>query len=278
MSLPTVIEWANNRPVVYLPEGTKLSNKFTLEAGRPLTVKNLLTNGDQNTKLAKSNKKQKEFKTFGLSLAPATLAGVGNMCPHASPACKAHCLDGSGMRSVWESIHLGKIAKTIVFNSHRQWFLDRLAIELNNKQKAANKAGHRLAVRLNVLSDYPWETTGIIDAFPNIEFYDYTKSPKRAGQLRPNYWVTFSRSEVNQRATIDTLRAGNNAAVVFASSLGRKFTELPTTWKGFDVIDGDETDLRFLDRRGVVVGLKLKTATNAEYEAASATGFPVMVN
>ena len=170
MSLPTVIEWANNRPVVYLPEGTKLSNKFTLEAGRPLTVKNLLTNGDQNTKLAKSNKKQKEFKTFGLSLAPATLAGVGNMCPHASPACKAHCLDGSGMRSVWESIHLGKIAKTIVFNSHRQWFLDRLAIELNNKQKAANKAGHRLAVRLNVLSDYPWETTGIIDAFPNIEF------------------------------------------------------------------------------------------------------------
>lgn len=278
MSLPTVIEWANNRPVVYLPEGTKLSNKFTLETGRPLTVKNLLTNGDQNTKLAKSNKKQKEFKTFGLSLAPATLAGVGNMCAFKSPACEAHCLDGSGMRSVWESIHLGKIAKTIVFNSHRQWFLDRLAIELNNKEKTAKKAGHRLAVRLNVLSDFPWETTGIIDAFPQIEFYDYTKNPKRAGQVRPNYWVTFSRSEVNQRATIDTLRAGNNAAVVFASSLGRKFTELPTTWEGFDVIDGDETDLRFLDRRGVVVGLKLKTATNAEYAAASATGFPVMVN
>lgn len=278
MSLPTVIEWANNRPVVYLPEGTKLSNKFTLEAGRPLTVKNLLTNGDQNTKLAKSNKKQKAFKTFGLSLAPATLAGVGNMCPHASPACEAHCLDGSGMRSVWESIHLGKIAKTIVFNSHRKWFLHRLATELNNKQKAAEKAGHRLAVRLNVLSDYPWEATGIIDAFPQIEFYDYTKSPKRAGQLRPNYWVTFSRSEVNQQATIDTLRAGNNAAVVFASSLGRKFTELPTTWEGHEVIDGDETDLRFLDPKGVVVGLKLKTATNAEYKAASATGFPVMVN
>lgn len=81
------------------------------------------------------------------------------------------------MRSVWESIHLGKIAKTIVFNSNRQWFLDRLATELNNKQKAADKAGHRLAVRLNVLSDYPWETTGIIDAFPNIEFYDYSKAP-----------------------------------------------------------------------------------------------------
>lgn len=62
MTIPTVIEWANNKPVVYLPEGTKLSNKFTLEAGRPLTVKNLLTNGDQNTKLAKSNKKQKSLR------------------------------------------------------------------------------------------------------------------------------------------------------------------------------------------------------------------------
>ena len=27
------------------------------------------------------------------------------------------------------------------------------------------------------------------------------------------------------------------------------------TWKGFEVVNGDETDLRFLDKKGVVVGL-----------------------
>ena len=200
------------------------------------------------------------------------------MCAHASEACIAACLDGSGMRSVWEAIHIGKIARTVAYQTERQWFLDRLAQELTNKQRAADENGYAIAVRPNVLSDTPWETTGIVDSFLRIQWYDYTKNPKRAGLIRPNYWVTFSRSETNQRATMRTLREGNNVAVVFASSLGRKFTYLPETYNGFDVIDGDETDLRFLDRRGVVVGLKLKTATNREYSAATASGFPVMVN
>ena len=273
-----VIEWENNKPVVFMPAGTKLSNKFTLRDDRAITVRSLLVDGDQNTKLRKSNKAGTEYKTFGLSLAPSRMAGIGNLCPNASPACESACLDGSGMRSVWESIHVGKIARTIVFQTHRQWFLDRLAIELNNKQRSASKLNQQLAVRLNVLSDVPWETTGIIDACPGIEFYDYSKHPKRTGSIRPNYWITFSRSETNDQYAIDALNRGHNVAVVFASSLGRKFTYLPETWNGFPVVDGDETDLRFLDPRGVVVGLRLKTATNREYEQACQTGFPVMVN
>lgn len=275
---PAVINWDNGKPVVHLPKGIKLSNKFTLEQSRDVTVRTLLLDGDQNTKLSKSNKAQTKYRTFGISLAPHKQAGIGNMCAFASPACIDACLDGSGMRSVWEAIHIGKIARTVAYQTERQWFLDRLAQELTNKQRAADDNGYTIAVRPNVLSDTPWETTGIVDDFPRIQWYDYTKNPKRAGLLRPNYWVTFSRSETNQRATMQTLRNGNNVAVVFASSLGRRFTYLPETYKGFDVIDGDETDLRFLDRRGVVVGLKLKTATNREYSAASASGFPVMVN
>ena len=273
-----VIKWDNGKPVVYLPRGIKLSNKFTLEQSREVTVRSLLVDGDSNTKLSKSNKSQTKFRTFGISLAPAKSGGIGNLCPHASTACEAACLDGSGMRSVWQSIHIGKIARTIAFQTERQWFLDQLARELTNKQRAADNNGYTIAMRGNILSDVPWEAFGIVDDFKRIQWYDYTKNPKRAGLVRSNYWVTFSRSESNQRATMRTLRNGNNVAVVFASSLGRRFTYLPETYKGFTVIDGDQTDLRFLDPRGVVVGLKLKTATNREYNDACKTGFPVMVN
>ena len=44
---------------------------------------------------------------------------------------------------------------------------------------------------------------------------------------------------------------GVNVAVVF-----RK--ELPSTWNNVEVIDGDKTDLRFLDGRGKIVGLTAK--------------------
>ena len=63
------------------------------------------------------------------------------------------------------------------------------------------------------------------------------------------------------RACLSALRHGNNVAVVFADSRGKRFTELPKTSKGFEVIDeGIPTDLRFTDKRGVVGGLKLKAS------------------
>ena len=275
-----IIEWENNLPVVVLPAGTPLSSKFTLDEPRAVRIRNLLSNGDANTKLAKSNKAQAVYKTFGLTLAPAGLADVGNMCGNNSIACTAYCLDGTGRRAIWQDIHLSKIVRTWLFKFYRQWFLDKLSRELDNKRKHAERNDYIVAVRLNVMSDWPFETTGIIDQFPTIQFYDYTKHRKRAGLIRPNYWVTFSRSESNQRATMSALRAGHNVAVVFADSNGgpRLPLQLPETYKGYPVINGDETDLRFTDPRGVVVGLKLKTHTTKEYQEACATGFPVLVN
>ena len=275
-----VIDWADNNPVVVLPAGTALSGKFKLETSRTVTIRQLLAAGDSNTKLAKSNKSQDVYKTFGLTLAPAGLADVGNMCGNNSIACTNHCLDGSGMRAVWQNIHLSKIARSWLFKYYRSWFIDKLASELHNKQSHAKRNNYIAAVRLNVMTDWPYETTGIIDQFPDIQFYDYSKHSKRAGLLRPNYWVTFSRSESNQRATRAALRAGHNVAVVFADSNGgpRRPLQLPESYKGYQVIDGDQTDLRFMDPRGVVVGLKLKTHTIAQYQAACSTGFPVLVN
>jgi hypothetical protein len=83
------------------------------------------------------------------------------------------------------------------------------------------------------------------------------------GKLPSNYRLTFSRSETNETQCLEVLSRGGNVAVVFRN-------ELPTHWKGFPVINGDENDLRFLDPKGVVVGLKAKGKAKTD-----TTGFVV---
>jgi len=123
-------------------------------------------------------------------------------------------------------------------------------------------------IRLNGTSDIGWERYTVIQAFETTRFYDYTKSFQRMmafldGKLPSNYSLTFSRSETNEAQCLEVLKRGGNVAVVF-----RK--ELPTHWKGFPVINGDENDLRFLDPKGVVVGLKAKGKAKTD-----TTGFVV---
>ena len=101
-----------------------------------------------------------------------------------------------------------------------------------------------------------YEKSGIMDYFFDVQFYDYTKIVKRAyADLPPNYHLTLSYSEADEEYAEEVLMAvadtGVNAAVVFRD-------RLPDTFKGFRVIDGDKDDLRFLDPKGVVVGLKAK--------------------
>jgi hypothetical protein len=136
-----------------------------------------------------------------------------------------------------------------------------------------------------VFSDIQYELYGIPELFPKIDFYDYTKNPRRVGQIAENYWTTFSRSETNETDCLELLSTANNVAVVFADSqlpyTGNRSSiqRLPKTWNGFQVIDGDTTDLRFLDVRGRkhgrVVGLRLKTHSVLERESAIKSGFAV---
>ena len=46
-----------------------------------------------------------------------------------------------------------------------------------------------------------------------------------------------------------------NIAVVFST---KRSGELPKTWKGRKVIDSDLHDLRLLDKKGVICGLRAK--------------------
>ena len=198
------------------------------------------------------------YLTAIMHLAPAKLSGY-NVCPMASKGCTAACLNTTG-NGLYPATQAARIRKTKLFFEYRDIFMTLLVKDIQALVKKAAKMGLTPAVRLNGTSDIRWETipvgshAHIFDAFPGVIFYDYSKIPNRR-DLPPNYSLTFSRSEDNDQACGEMILAGMNVAVVFNV---KKDCPLPKKWLGMKVIDGDLTDLRFLDKRGVIVGLRGK--------------------
>jgi hypothetical protein len=185
----------------------------------------ILTQG--NAKIVKGE--ELGYVTKGIHFAPANLSG-NEVCQWRSKGCTASCLNTAG-RGQMNSIQQSRIAKTKLFFDKQIEFLHKLSKEISNSIKTSTKK------------------------FPSIQFYDYTKSFKRMSQFLgkqkefpKNYHLTFSRSETNDKLCEMVLQMGGNVAVVFRN-------ELPATWNGYEVVNGDENDLRFLDKQGVVVGL-----------------------
>ena len=209
-----------------------------------------------NSKTAKGEKKG--WKTFGIHLAPSKVSGF-NVCKWASKGCAMACLNTAG-RGAMKNVQEARIKKTIRVFKDRKNFMAQLADEITKAAKSAARKQMQSCFRLNLTSDLPWENmkhfdgVSVFEKFKDQIFYDYTKSVDRMaqylnGELPSNYSLTLSRSEEsNDLEMIATLKSGGNVAVVFRG-------ELPATWNGFKVIDGDDSDLRFLDKKGVVVGL-----------------------
>jgi hypothetical protein len=215
----------------------------------------LLNSG--NSKTRKGEKKG--FTTYGIHLAPASLSGF-NVCDSSSAGCRWACLNTAG-RGAMTSVQRARIKKTLFFFKDKQKFLAELWAEITKSIKSSAKKGMTPCFRLNLTSDLPWEKIkfngqSVMEAFPDVQFYDYCKSPERMtkfvnGEMPANYHLTFSRSETNGALALAFLRSGGNVAMVFRKSL-------PATYFGHEVIDGDETDLRFLDGKGKIIGLKEK--------------------
>lgn len=145
-----------------------------------------------------------------------------------------------------------RIRKTHYFFDYRQNFLASLRYDIARLMRYAAKRRMRLCVRVNGTSDLPWLAQQMAREFSEVEFYDYTKLSKPWLRTLPNYHITFSHSEVNHEQCLEALNHGLNVAVVFQK-------ELPDTYMGVPVLDGDKHDLRFLDGyQGAVVGLKAK--------------------
>ena len=214
---------------------------------------------DSNAKTIKGQKKG--FLTAILYLAPAFESKVINVCQFASEGCKAACLYSAG-RGKMPSVYEARIQKTKEFASYPKEFVEQLAKDIKKAITKAKNKSMTPCVRLNGTSDLPWEKLGglekksLMARFPDIQFYDYTKNPQRAidyanGKMPNNYHITFSKSECNDSAVKKVLEAGGNVAAVFAG-------KLPSSFMGAEVVDGDESDLRFLDKKGVIVGLTAK--------------------
>lgn len=232
--------------------------------------KSMLTVG--NPKTAKGEKAG--YLTAILHLAPHTLSGVANVCSHASEGCAAACLNTAGRGGMGldadglNRVQAARIQRTRFFVANKREFVGRLIEDIERHVRIANKSGLKPCVRLNGTSDLPWENIKynhllkgvgtVFDFFPDIQFYDYTKFPvrlRRKALTVPNYHLSFSLSESNDEKAKEALKAGINAVVVFAVKKGKP---LPQKFWGYDVVDGDKDDLRFLDPAPVIVGLRAK--------------------
>ena len=219
---------------------------------------------DSNSKLAKTNKVAGAQHLYaGLSLYPDN-----QLCPGAKAAgCMEGCLKSAGIASFTPSVSVARKAKADWFKADPASFIVQLVKDLEALVRKAAKEGKTARVRLNVLSDVTWESetcwragrlyAGIPQAFPEIEFYDYTKRAARIGAVPANYKLTFSYSGVPRYANQVKLAAskGANMAVVFHVKKGQA---LPASWKGKAVIDGDLHDARADDPAGIIVGLRAK--------------------
>lgn len=218
-----------------------------------------LLNIDNNAKTVKGQ--NKGYMTAILYLAPSNQSGF-NTCPMASEGCKKACLYTAG-HGAFNNVQQGRINKTRWFIQERNTFMEQLKKEITNHIKNATKKGFIPCIRLNGTSDISWETTGIFEQFPQVQFYDYTKIYKRAlkfvnGQYPSNYHLTYSLNEDNYKEAFDILLKGGNISAVFRN-------ELPETYKGYRVINADETDLRFTDDNNIIAGLMAKGKAKKDY-------------
>jgi len=235
---------------------------------------------ETNPKTDKSRKHG--YLTAILHLAPGRLGGA-NVCPFATPGCLSACLNTAGHGGIaldaegLNTVQRARIRRTR-FMRQRVAFWAMLERDIAAHLRRCERLGLRPAIRLNGMSDLAWERRralvggvwheNVMRAWPGIEFYDYTKSrpslrgERGTGKLPPNYHLTYSLSEHedSEAFAAEALALGWNVAVVFGLRKDgrRKRKRLPATFWGMPVIDGDAHDVRFLDPRGVIVGLRAK--------------------
>lgn len=206
--------------------------------------------------------------TYGIYLAPAKLSGY-NVCSHSTPECRLGCLNTSGRAGIEEfsgliKIHDCRIKKTKLFYENTSFFMAWMTAEIKLAKAKAERDGYYFSVRLNCTSDIDWANVrvdgkSIFQIFPEVNFYDYTKSHLKFIDKPSNYHLTYSFTGRNIEQCKQLLSQGHNIAVVFKV---KHEIELPKYFMNHAVINGDLTDYRIDDAKGIIVGLKWKRIAN----------------
>lgn len=222
-------------------------------------------------KVNNSTKHEKAYKydelVYTLYLAPAKISGY-EVCPMRSEECTNLCVHESGRNRMdihENTINKARIKKTKMFFEERDFFIDWMIEEIKIAKVKAEKMGYHFSVRLNNTSDLSPESffttvdnkkVNVLQMFPDVQFYDYTKVPKRFELTKKytNYDLTFSFSGNNLQDCITMLNNNIRVAVVFS--------KVPNKFWGRKVIDGDLYDMRYRDDKGIIIGLKYKQVRN----------------
>ena len=197
------------------------------------------------------------YLSFILHLAPSDLSGR-NTCPKATPGCIAACLNTAGRGGMFKKgentnvIQKARIRKTVMYFEQRDEFLSSLEADIRKAIRFAERKGLIPVFRLNGTSDLSVEKWGIIEKFPTVQFYDYTKVLGRKVAHLPNYHLTFSKADGNDADVAEALMQGMSVVAVY--------DKIPN-----GVPSADETDLRFLDPKGTMLGLKAKGRAKKDY-------------
>ena len=245
---------------------------------KPITI---LTKGESNAKLKKGITEKADVML--LHMLPHNKADVlmgrkvkRTLCAFALKAqCHVACLNTAGRGGIIKkgettnTIEIARLRRTLLFLDDREKFLAQLHKEITAFVIRCKKNDKKPCVRLNGTSDIQYEYElyqgkNMFEHFPEVQFYDYTKIPTRKVEHIPNYHLTWSYSEANEKYAKLFDKVPNNKAVVFRDK------DLPKMFRGLKVIDGDKTDMRFLDESNIVVGLKAKGKARKDY-----TGFVI---
>ena len=215
-----------------------------------------------NEKTVKGEKKG--YLTGIIYLAPAKLSGA-NVCPMAVIAgCGDPCLNTSGKGKLTR-VQFSRLRKTLLYLLNPAYFFYMVEKDMVKLRNKAKRLDYTLALRCNGTSDIAWYKTPMYDLGKKYGaiMYDYTKVVKHIAEKPEDYHMTLSYSESSAYYSDMVKKAiadypSLNVAVVFRE-------HLPETFLGRKVVNGDETDLRFLDEKGVIVGLTAKGKAKKDY-------------
>ena len=222
------------------------------------------------TILGESSAKTVKGQKIGYLTGIVYLVPDVKLCPMAKLAgCLDGCLNTAG-RGAFNSVQAARKAKTDFFYQNRQAFLLSLCADIWTLQNRAKNLGLIPLIRPNGTSDIPFENLivlngkNIFQLFPTVQFYDYTKIPSRnlTGKTCDNYDLTYSFSAITPKPiSIKGLTNKHNSrvAVVF-----QKQSDIPSTFRTWLVIDGDNTDVRHIEPKNVVVALYAKGKAKRE--------------
>ena len=238
-----------------------------------------------NPKVLKGTKQG--FNTYILHLAPANVSGY-ETCPKRTAGCTAACLNTAGRGGMFKKgentnvIQQARIRKTKMFFESRELFMQLVVKDIELAIKQSAKKNLVPVFRLNGTSDLSFEKyevvrngvlyRNIFEAFAEVQFYDYTKILGRKVNDIANYHLTFSAADGNDADVRKAIAQGYNVATVFGI---KKSLPMPDTYEGRPVFNGDDSDLRFLDPKGVVVGLYAKG--KAKKDTSGFVKFPTIM-